>query len=193
MSPSSYRKHSPIALRVIERYGNALSFATTFNPDMQITCARNIERSFMGDAPTIAALNQAYSDVQVVGWIIAQLTDLYKFTGVKDKMDIRQMECLAEIIRTEYFYLKSSELLLFFFKFKAGEFGTFYGVVDALVISNALVEFKKFRQQQIEKFERETNDRKMEAKLEEWKRDAIPCPDNMRNLGDVVKRFNQEK
>ena len=44
------------------------------------------------------------------------------------------------MIRVEYYYLKASELLLFFFKLKTGEYGHLYGVVDPMVIMSALIE-----------------------------------------------------
>ncbi|MDR3142538.1 MAG: hypothetical protein LBU37_12565, partial [Tannerellaceae bacterium] len=142
--PNTRQKPSELALRVIERYGDGLNFTATFNPDLQICCAQNIERSFMGDAPTLAAVSQAYPDEQVNTWIMAHLRDLYKFAGVKEKLDFEQMKNLAEIILTEYYYLKASELLLFFYKLKTGIYGKFYGVVDPIVIMNALAEFKAY-------------------------------------------------
>ncbi|MDR1623954.1 MAG: hypothetical protein LBS04_03170 [Tannerellaceae bacterium] len=48
----------------------------------------------------------------------------------------RQRE-LAGLIRTEYPFLKASEVLLFFHRLKCGRYGRFYGVVDALFITSA--------------------------------------------------------
>ena len=96
----------------------------------------------MGDAPSLALLSQTYPNEQVNTWIIAHLMDLYKFAGVKEKPSFQQVLELAVMIRVEYYYFKASELLLFFFKLKSGEYGTFYGVVDPMVIMAALIEFK---------------------------------------------------
>lgn len=112
---------------VIRRYGDGESFAKTFNPSLQTICAQNIERSFLGDAPSLALLSQTYPNEQVNTWIIAHLMDLYKFAGVKEKPSFQQVLELAVMIRVEYYYFKASELLLFFFKLKSGEYGTFYG------------------------------------------------------------------
>ena len=71
-------------------------------------------------------------------WILAQLENLNQYAGTKNKMEPGQMKMLAEIIMTEYFYLKASELLLFFYQFKAGKYGELYGSVDPLRISSAL-------------------------------------------------------
>ena len=68
---------------VVNRYGDGESFAKKFNPSLQVVCAQNVERSFKGNAPSLALLGETYPDEQVNTWIIAQLMDLYKFAGVK--------------------------------------------------------------------------------------------------------------
>ena len=67
-----------------------------------------------GNAPSLALLGETYPDEQVNTWIIAQLMDLYKFAGVKEKPTFQQVLELSVMIRVEYYYLKASELLLFF-------------------------------------------------------------------------------
>lgn len=176
---STQKKHSEKALKVIEVYGDGLKFAETFNPSLQTVCATNELRSFMGLAPTIGIVCQTYEPMQVNTWIMAQLLDLYKFAGVANKMDIEQMKSVAEIIKVEYYYLKASELLLFFHKLKAGHYGSFYGSVDPMVITSALREFCAYRRQQIEIYERERKKKEFNKQLEEWKEKAVPCPDGL--------------
>ncbi|MCI7459903.1 MAG: hypothetical protein MSD59_09375 [Parabacteroides merdae] len=173
---------------MIRRYGDGESFAKTFNPSLQTICAQNIERSFLGDAPSLALLSQTYPNEQVNTWIIAHLMDLYKFAGVKEKPSFQQVLELAVMIRVEYYYFKASELLLFFFKFKSGEYGTFYGVVDPMVIMAALIEFKAYRRQQLEIYDREIQRKKREEQWAEWERKAVPCPAHLK----LVKAFVEE-
>ena len=45
---------------IMQRYGDAHSFALAFNPTVQIKCAMNIERSLTADVPTIRQLLYAY-------------------------------------------------------------------------------------------------------------------------------------
>lgn len=98
---------------VVNRYGDGESFAKKFNPSLQVVCAQNVERSFKGNAPSLALLGETYPNEQVNTWIIAQLMDLYKFAGVKEKPTFQQVLELSVMIRVEYYYLKASELLLF--------------------------------------------------------------------------------
>ena len=178
---------SPIAVRVIERYGDGLCFTKTFNPSLQKVCAQNKERSFMGEAPSIATLLQAYPEKQVFAWIMAQLENLNDFTGVNGKIDTNQMIELAGIIETEYYFLKASELLLFFHMLKGGAFGVFYGNVDPMMISRALIDFKVYRRQQLEAYDREIQRKKREEQWEEWGRKAVPCPEHL----TLAKAFSE--
>lgn len=177
--PDISRRPSPIATKVIERYGDGLRFAQIFNPSLQKVCAQNRERSFLGEAPSIAALLQAYPEKQVFAWIMAQLENLNDFTGVNGKIEPNQMIELAGIIETEYYFLKASELLLFFHMLKSGSFGVFYGNVDPIMISRALLDFKAYRRQQLEIYDREIQRKKREEEWAKWERNAVPCPKHL--------------
>ena len=95
---------------------------------------------------------------------------------------------LAVMIRVEYYYFKASELLLFFFKFKSGEYGTFYGVVDPMVIMAALIDFNTYRRQQLEIYDREIQRKKREEQWAERERNAVPCPAHLK----LAKAFVEE-
>lgn len=78
-------------------------------------------------------------------WLIPQLYNLSEYCGCKDKLQGKPLEECAFVIAAEFYYLKISELMLFFHSFKAGHYGRFYGSVDPLVITTALREFLKER------------------------------------------------
>ena len=172
---------------VVNRYGDGESFAKKFNPSLQVVCAQNVERSFKGNAASLALLGETYPDEQVNTWIIAQLMDLYKFAGVKEKPTFQQVLELSVMIRVEYYYLKASELLLFFFKLKTGEYGTFYGVVDPMVIMSALIEFKAYRKRQLEKYDREEQERQREKRYEKQDKNSVPFPDHLEFLKKIME------
>jgi hypothetical protein len=181
------QKLSDKSLKVIERYGNGLQFVTTFNPDLQIYCAKHPDRTFTGEAPTLATLCQTYPEKQVRVWIMVQLENFNDFVGVKEKLLPEKMNSLIEIILAEYYYFKASELLLFFYKLKTGIYGAFYGVVDPVVIMSALTEFKAYRKQQIEIYEREKQQKEREKQWEEWQKKAVPCPPHLKLAKEYVE------
>ena len=56
-------------------------------------------------------------------------------------MDDEQTKVLARMIAAEYKDMKLSVIMLFFYRFKCGHFGRFYGKVDPMVITCALKDF----------------------------------------------------
>lgn len=138
---------------VLQTYGGRSEFLGKFNPDMQITVAKNEERAFMGIAPTLGLLKKTYGENMAVMWLLPQIWDLCEFTNSRNKLDERQAENLAEMISLEYGYMKVTELLLFFYRFKTGRYGRFYGSVDPMAIMIALEEFGKERQQALVAYE----------------------------------------
>ena len=139
-------------MAVRQQFGTRENFLQAFNPSLQIGAARNPDRAYFGKAPTLGLLKKTYGDNAATMWLLPQLYDLCEYTGAK-KMDVQQATMLAEVIAQQYGYLKVSELLLFFFRFKTGVYGRFYGAVDPLVITSALKDFLKERDWAFEKHE----------------------------------------
>lgn len=158
---------------VKERFGTDEQFLSRVTPDTQVSFAEKPESAIMGDYPTLRDLNTAYGRGFATEWLIPQLDNLSLYTGAKNITEQQQLE-LARIIATEYRHLKITELLLFFYKFKTGRYGRFYGSVDPMVITCALREFITERNniiEQVEQQEREKRDaeyKKTAITHEEW-------------------------
>lgn len=127
------------------KYGNLANFMTVFNPDMQYALSAKPEDCFFGMYPTLARMNNEYCDNASIQWLNIQIYNLGEFCGCKDKMSPQQILDCARTISGTYYFLKVSELMLFFFYFKAGKYGTFYGSVDPMKITFALLQFCKER------------------------------------------------
>ncbi len=152
----------------------------TFHIKNQMRFTADQERCYFGSAPTMGMTNTAYGKKTAQEWLTYQLADLSEFCGAKDKITAFQIEQLAEIIAEDYHWLKLTEIMLFFRKFKKGEYGRFYGSVDPLIITTALREFLKdrnyayFRQEQKE---REAEEAESRRKYLEWKNSQkAQCP-----------------
>ena len=156
-----------------------MQFLNKMSPSEQITAGRYPDRAYFGKAPTLAIINKTYGEGTAATWLIAQIHDLCEFTNSRGKLDERQMTMLAEIIANEYAFLKSSELLLFFYNFKAGKYGRFYGTVDPLIIEEALAEFMAERQHQIDL--KESEEKKREEA--EHQRQVVPTSVIAKRLG----------
>ena len=158
---------------IMKQYGDAHKFALAFNPSVQIKCAMNIEKSLTGDVPTIRQLNYTFQMEHLQVWMMAQLEDLNEYAGVKNKMATAQMKELASMIIVKSDYLKASEILLFFHKLKAGDFGGFFGTVDPLKVGECLNIFINWRNLELDKVNNKIAQEERERKSKEWQRTGI--------------------
>ena len=126
---------------IISTYESEDKFLSIFSPSKQVAFTRDLERTFCGKAPTLALVAKAFGCGARDNWLDIQLTELAAFSGCKDKLTEHQVQSLIDIIAEEYSFLKVTELMFFFHKFKAGEYGKFYGAVDPLTITCALKDF----------------------------------------------------
>lgn len=126
---------------MLNRYGNAEQFLKLFTPELQLIAASYPERAYFGTAPSLGAVRLGYGEQTAIVWSCIILENVNNFAGVKDKMPVSRQKELAGLFLAEYPYLKVSELLLFFHRLKCGRYGRFYGMVDALFIASALLQF----------------------------------------------------
>lgn len=133
-------------------YGTAEQFLATFNPALQLTAARHVERAYGGTAPQLATVSAGYGEPVAVVWLCIQIENVNLFAGVKEKMPVERQKELAGLILTEYAYLKTTEFLLFFHRLKCGRYGRFYGTVDALFIASALLSFLDERRKELARY-----------------------------------------
>lgn len=118
-----------------------------------------MQKAIMGDYPTLRDINEAYGKNFAVEWLTTHLADLSLMTGAKNLTEYQQ-EQLAIIIATEYFWLKVTELMIFFHRFKSGLYGKFYGAIDPLTITCALRYFLADRNYLIGIYEQEERERR---------------------------------
>ena len=182
---------------VKEQFGDKTMFLTEFNPLAQIKAVKNSDRAFFGKAPSLALVGHTYGENTPVMWLLAQLCDLCEFTGVK-KMDEQQAQYLAEVISYEYAFLKVTELMVFFHRFKMGEYGRFYGSVDTMLILSALKEFLSQREIEIIRHESELRKKEEEehaktvVSQEEWSR--LYCKQNgYPEMTSILEIMNYER
>ena len=174
---------------ILLRYGDAHSFALAYNPSVQIKCAMNIERSLTGNVPTIRQLQSTYELGYLQIWVMAHLEDLNEYAGVKTKMETAQMRELATMIIVKSEYLKASEILLFFHKLKAGDFGGFYGTVDPQKVGEYLNAFKEWRSQELDKLYKKQALEERERKRKEWKKTGMTRQEYEKSRAGAAKGF----
>lgn len=162
-------QHSTSSVQV---YESKDEFLIKFNPKKQNEYIKHFDRCFIGNALRLTDVAGAYEEKTAIFWIKIQLLDLALFTGVKKPSD-EQITMLCETILANYGYLKVTELMVFFSKFKAGQFERFFGNFDAMVITTSLATFIELRKNWIfEAYQRQENE-----KREKRHENTIPMPD----------------
>lgn len=162
-------------------------FLSRYAPDTQIANTSDIAMCVMGDALTLSQLDGTYGKNASSLWLVPQLTDLSEFCNVQNSLSERHIVQLAQLISAEYFYLKITELMLFFRRMKTGSYGKVYGTVSPIDIMVALKQFVKERNEVMN--EAETKQR--ELQLEEWSQSAITYEEYMKNKL-LTKSYNNE-
>ena len=127
--------------RIMAVYGDCKHFLQTFNPNMQACYAKNATRCVTGSAPTLNSTTAAYGENIALAWLLLQLYDLSEFCGCCYKITDSQAKQTARLVLLGYGHIKVTELMLFFHRFKLGNYGKFYGAVDPMVILSALKVF----------------------------------------------------
>lgn len=110
---------------------------------------RDTQLCYFGNIPTLADINRDYSPLAAVAFLVPQLTNVAEFANCKTSFGENQIRSCAEMIAAEYYYMKISELMLFFYRFKNGEYEQFYGAVSPMTIMGSL---KRFAQERNEAF-----------------------------------------
>lgn len=146
---------TPKQLRIRSNYRTAEDFLLRYTPAMQNAAAADPVKCVMADTPTLADIKQCYGRNTAEVWVGTQLQSLSEFSGARLKLTPRQTDDTASVFVTRYFYLKVTELLLFFFRFKCGDYGRFYGQVDPMIILSALRTFIDERNRIIDRTEAE--------------------------------------
>ena len=156
---------------VLKSKDEAIELMKTYNPSLQVRCGMYPERCVMGKAPTLAEIRRDYGEDVAKKWLVIELNDFNSFVGVSEerKMDVNLMQSVSDMIIARYFYLKLSEILLFFQKLKFGEYGEMYGGVDALRIMRAMKSFIEERNIIIDREEK----RKRKEEERGWKNTCI--------------------
>lgn len=154
-------------MNFLSQHKTAEQLMTAYNPSMQAICAKQKERCVTGNSPTLVDFKHMFGENKAELWLAIQIKDFSEYTGVKKKLTTFQIEDTAMVILSDFFYLKMSEVLLFFAFMKGGRYERFYGAVDPLVITSSLRMFLRDRAKIIEQHETEEQERKRQAEAKE--------------------------
>lgn len=152
---------------------------------------RDEEKCLFGKSPTLIALKnqEIASDELLLTWMKGFVANVNEFTSVRMKITQQQLREISEILYYNYAYLKASEIMLFFSKFKRGDYGKLYGCVDPLEITSSFRQFVMDRNNRIYEHERKE---KLEREEERNKaRKAVNPLDHPELFPNICKRIRE--
>ena len=148
-----------------------------YNPDLQGKLLR-IGATHAGLAmnqniPSLGLLASTYGDETPIEWLVIQFGSLNDFAEVKSKINNQQIYELANLVLSEYYYINAAEILLFIGRFKIGYYGTLYGTIDPMKITNALMQYIRKRWQDLERYKKEQCRIQREKEIQERENNSI--------------------
>ena len=98
--------------------------------------------SFILDSlPTLTEVDIMYGSFTSAKWLIPLIADASLSCGLKEDVTGDQLQFTAMAIFSRYRWLKASEVMLFFFNFKAGFYERFYSYFDTQTIIRSIKTF----------------------------------------------------
>lgn len=154
--------------------GELKVFLTRYAPGKLPELGLTAEECVAAESPALVDLNRMFSNSNAgQTFLMCYVNNINEYPGTDKKMDVQQrMECAATLYEL-LFYLKVTEVMLFFQRFKSGRYGRFFGAVDAMTLGMAAHVFLKERKNLIERAERERAEREREADRRDREMNAI--------------------
>lgn len=150
--------------KLIQKYPTFNDFAIANTPSRQISLCQDPEQCTYGDSPWLRLLDVTYGRFASAIWLVPQIADISVCCGLKEDASEAQIKLVATAIASKYKYLKTDEVMLFLFNFKAGFYERFYSYFDPQTIIKSMSSFLQERTNIIDEHDRET--RRIKAEYE---------------------------
>lgn len=146
--------------------------------------------AYGSDAPTLTYLDLCFGNGSSTMWLVLWVSSVFASCGFVQGQVTDQMKVdTANSIKQEYYYLKVSELVVFFKKFIAGKYNVFYGTPNPQVITKSLVSFINDRESVVESVEARRAKEKERCDRERESRNSVTFEDwakSMKEKGEEV-------
>lgn len=148
---------------LLQKYPTFEEFAKANTPARQLYLCQEAEECILGNSPWLGLLDATYGRFASAMWLVPQIADVSVCCGLKEDASKDQIRLVASAIASRYKLLKTDEVMLFFFNFKAGLYERFYGYFDPQTIVRSVKSFCSERELILAAHERELQQRINEA------------------------------
>ena len=126
---------------LLQRFPTVDYFFRIFSPQRQLLICQNPTYCFFGPSPTLTEVDIMYGPFTSAKWLVSLVADASLSCGLKEDVTENQLQFTAMAIYCRFRWLKASELMLFFFNFKAGFYERFYSYFDTQTIIRSVKTF----------------------------------------------------
>ena len=180
----------------MNKYPDPAQFILDYNPDLPFKIARckatHSDLAMNSSIPTLGLLASTYGDETPLEWLKIQFGTLNDFAEVSTKIAREQLNELAEIFISEYYYLNAAEICFFIARFKSGKYGRFYGAIDPMKITSAMLDYIRERRIDIERYEREQYRIQRQKEIEERGNNRISYAEYLERERKLVESGDAE-
>ena len=148
---------------LLQKYPTFEEFAKANSPARQLYLCQEAEECILGNSPWLGLLDATYGRFASAMWLVPQIADVSVCCGLKEDASKDQIRLVASVIASRYKLLKTDEVMLFFFNFKAGLYERFYGYFDPQTVVRSVKSFCSERELILAAHERELQQRINEA------------------------------
>ena len=161
------------AISVLREYNSPEDFLKSHNPDVGILLSPlGMRKICTLRSHKLSAISGAYGDATPIAWIGIQISSVLSFSGISNP-DEKPIKDCARIILTNYHFLTAAELMYFFARLKAGDYGKLYNSTDMMQITVALSVFCKKRWDEIVSIEEDKIKRAQKKEIEKGRNECV--------------------
>lgn len=144
--------------------------------------SKSMQDAIQGNSPSLLDVDVAFGKGSALTWLVMWITEVYAICGFIGEVSENMRINAAKNILCEYSNLRIEEFVVFFQRFMAGKYKSFYKKPNLQVITSSIVLFLQDRECAFVKENKENADKAVP--FEEWKKNC-EAEGHETILGDV--------
>lgn len=159
-------------MAILAEHPKGSEYLSMFSASNMVRYCRAVDRCFTGSAPMLRDLCEAYGENLCVAWLSGLIYDLNEFVGQRQQTP-QQSDALAWMLLDEAKQYKLTELMYFFYRYKVGLQGEFYGGVNSNKVLSDLKKFKEVQGEHLSRIYKQQEEERREIERIEQKKQVM--------------------
>lgn len=159
-------------MAILAEHPKGSEYLSMFSASNMVRYCRAVDRCFTGSAPMLRDLCEAYGENLCVAWLSGLIYDLNEYVGQRQQTP-QQSDALAWMLLDEAKQYKLTELMYFFYRYKVGLQGEFYGGVNSNKVLSDLKKFKEVQGEHLSRIYKQQEEERREIERIEQKKQVM--------------------